>query len=144
MVELVALPPSPPTLRVFSNCDVMRVIMPMAAMNDSRLSTWRPGQHAAHAGFSELRTRTHSTVFHGQDGPYCAHTKPPPRTPLPSSTLHPASPDLRDSLALHAETADDPVAAAERRLQAVGDGVGADGLGHVKLRGKGSSRVRVR
>mmetsp|Transcript_30988 Transcript_30988/g.79051 ORF Transcript_30988/g.79051 Transcript_30988/m.79051 type:complete len:207 (-) Transcript_30988:1260-1880(-) len=29
----------PDTLRVFSNCDVMRVIMPMAAMNDRRDST---------------------------------------------------------------------------------------------------------
>lgn len=35
----------PETLRVFSNCEVMRVIMPSAAINDSRESTADREQH---------------------------------------------------------------------------------------------------
>ncbi len=46
-----------------------------------------------------------------------------------------SSPHLRDSLALHAEALDGPVAAADGALQTVRDGVGADALGDVKLAG---------
>ena len=51
---------------------------------------------------------------------------------------------LRDSLSFHAEPFDDPIAAAQGALQAIGDGVGADALGNVELGGTVSLRWEVK
>lgn len=108
------------TLRVFSNCEVMRVIMPRAAMKDRREST---------CAKCTIRRQFTLATFLAKDS--TEQTQVIKHVMLAGIMESPAH--LGDTLAFHAEAADGPVATADGALHALADHLHMQILGCIKL-----------
>jgi len=138
------------TLRVFSNWLLMRVIMPSAAMNDSRDSTCAPPRALRRGAGRSAGVTVYFKVCHpfggGRTPGVARGPRGAARRQAPAAAgAGGAAARLADALALHAEALDGPVAAADRGLHAQRDDLRPDVLGGVKVgRALGQVLLRLR